>query len=259
MKKAIQGGWLGVLLALALCAAGTAQAQKGVGGETRNVEVLSVDGNVVVVREDKGTQEYTVPSTFFVTVDGKEVALADLEPGMKGSAIVTKFTSVRPVHVTEIRMGTVVSQTARSVTVREADGKVHRFTQGEADERGVRLYMDGKPVRISGLNPGDELTATVVSAGPPEILTAADVDAAMAAADEPAAVTADAAAADEEPAPAAAGDDAAQESATEPEEMTGIRWMWALLLVAIVIVLVWMFARKKPGTDKPRVDVKDRK
>ncbi|MGH8251583.1 MAG: hypothetical protein ACREVI_12950 [Steroidobacteraceae bacterium] len=245
MSKFIQGRWLGALFALMVLATFTAQAQKGVGGEERNIEVISVDGNVVVVREDKGTQEYTVPSTFFVTVDGKEVALADLKPGMKGDAIVTEFTSVRPVHVATVNMGTVVSQTGRSVTVKEADGKIHRFTQGEADERGVRLYMDdGKAVRISGLNPGDELTATVVSAGPPEILTAADVDAALAAGDEPVAATAaDADAATE----ASAAADAAPELATEPEEITSKLWIWILLLVVLALLLVWVFSRKKPA------------
>lgn len=254
MHKINQGKWLGALLALAILAAGTAQAQKGVGGEERNIEVISVDGNVLVVREDEGTQEYTVPSTFFVTVDGKEVALADLKPGMKGSAIVTEFTSVRPVHVADISMGTVVNQTGRSVTVREADGKIHRFTQGEADERGVRLYMDGRAVRISGLNPGDELTATVVSAGPPEILTAADVATAMATADEPAAMTANAAADAETP--ATSENDATPEPVTEPEQATAQLWIWVLLLVALAILLVWMFSRKKPRTDQPRIDVK---
>jgi hypothetical protein len=62
-------------------------------------------------------------------------------------------------------MGTVISQTGRSVVVKEDTGQIHRFSQREADARDVQIYMDGKPVRIFNLNPGDKITATIVSAG----------------------------------------------------------------------------------------------
>lgn len=256
MNKFKQGGWLGMLLALALCVTGAVQAQSDKDADVRNVEVISVEGNRVVVRDEQGTNEYTVPSTFEVTVGGKPVALADLKAGMKGTATVTQFTSVRPVHVTNINMGTVVHQAARSVIVKNDDGRMNRFTQSEADERGVRLYMDGKAVRISDLNAGDQLTATVVSSGPPEILTAQDVDAAMAAAGEPVAATVDASA--EATAGATAEADAATEAASAPEEaasdLTSNVWLWVLVLLVLAIV-IWLLSRRKPKQDV-KIDVR---
>ena len=99
---------------------------------------------------------------------------------MKGTAMITTTTTQRPVYVTTIKMGTVTYQTARSIQIKEDNGKVHKFTQSEIDARGVRLYMGDTPIRISQLNPGDKVTATIVSEGKPEILTAQAVDAQLA-------------------------------------------------------------------------------
>ena len=41
--------------------------------DVRNFEVISVDGNKLVVRDQKGTQQYTVPDDFRFTVDGKKL------------------------------------------------------------------------------------------------------------------------------------------------------------------------------------------
>ena len=90
---------------------------------TRNFEVLSTDGNHLVVRDETGIQEYTVPEDFRFTVDGKELAAAELKPGMRGTATLTDATSTRAVHVTNVKMGTVISQTGRSVTIKGDDGK----------------------------------------------------------------------------------------------------------------------------------------
>lgn len=253
MNKLNQGQWLGVLLALALCVSGAAQAQTTQSTDVRNFEVISIDGNNLVVRDQHGTHEYTVKPDFRFTVDGKSMAVGDLRPGMKGTATITKTTTVRPVYVTTVKMGSVVSQTGRSVTVKEEDGKIHRFTQSEADERGVRLYMDDKPVRIFDLNPGDQLTATIVSSGPPEILTTQDVDATLAAVAASAEATADASADTAASVPAAAATGQAEPSAAEavtaaaptpePDMESGNIWLWVLLLIVLAL-MVWMFVRK---------------
>jgi hypothetical protein len=83
------------LCALALFAAGNAVAQTTT--DVRNFEVISVDGNYLVVRDQIGTHEYNVPADFRFMVDGKSMAVGDLKPGMKGPATITKTTTVRPV------------------------------------------------------------------------------------------------------------------------------------------------------------------
>lgn len=100
-----------MLLALAHCASGATQAQTAQSTDVRNFEVISIDENDLVVRDQRGTHEYTVKPDFRFTVDGKSMAVGDLRPGMKGTATITKTTMVRPVYVTTVKMGSVVSQT----------------------------------------------------------------------------------------------------------------------------------------------------
>ena len=141
MHKIKQGGGLALLLAIALFSPITTYAQTTVTARESNFELIAVDGNVLVVRDQNGTRELTVPPDFRFTVDGKSLAVGDLKAGMKGKAVITTTTTQRPVYVTTIKQGTVTYQTARSIQIKEDNGKVHKFTQSEIDTRGIRLYM----------------------------------------------------------------------------------------------------------------------
>jgi hypothetical protein len=250
-----------VLAALALTLLGTG----GVTAQTQTVktdvlmfEVIAVDGNNVVVRDQNGTRALTVPEDFRFTVDGKPMSVHDLTPGMKGSATVTTTTTVRPVYVTEVKKGVVTRQIGTSVSVRTEEG-VRRFTQSELDKRGVEIYMKGQRVRVTDLKEGDQLTATIVTPGPPEVLSEKEVQATLAAAPgaaEPAlAATAETPAATEAPpatamtetppaeTPAAASD--------EPVVITGEetpksdrRWIW-IVLVAIVVIGILLMRKRR--------------
>lgn len=232
------------ILATAFCVVAMAQAAAK---DVRHIKVVSVDGDTVVVWDQFGGQQYTVPEAFRFTVDGKELAAAELEAGMEGTADVANAMAVKPVHITEINMGKVVSQVGRSVTVRDENGQVHRFTQSEADERGVRFVMDGKPIGISRLEPGDELSVTIVSEQPPEILTASDVAASIEGTNVP---TAAAAAPAEEPVTPVAATTAV-DAGDEISAATDQGRLWLLILAVIAIAaILWLVLRKKP---KPKV------
>ncbi len=69
---------------------------------------------------------------------------------------------------------------AMSVTVREPDGNVRRFTQGELDAKGIVIVKDGRPIRVEDLRRGDKLTATIVTNAPPTVLTEKEVQATLA-------------------------------------------------------------------------------
>ena len=181
MYKVKQAGGLSLLLAIALLSPIATYAQTTTTSRESDFEIIAVDGNYLVVRDQNGTRELTVPPDFRFTVDGKSLAVSDLKAGMKGTAVVTTTTTQRPVYVTTIKQGTVTYQTARSIQIKEDNGKVHKFTQGEIDSRGIRLYMGDTPIRISQLNPGDKVSATIVTEGKPEIVTAQAVDAKLAA------------------------------------------------------------------------------
>ena len=134
---------------------------------------------LVVVSDQTGAREVTVPDDFKFTVDGKSMSVHELTPGMKGTAQVTTTTVVRPVTVTTIKKGTVVKRVRDAVYVKTEDGSTRKFTKSELEQRGIQVIMDGKPVRLADLKGGDMLTATIVTAGPPEVLTAKDVQAVL--------------------------------------------------------------------------------
>ena len=154
-------------------------AQQSSTTETKTFEVLAVEGNRLVVRLPEGTRELTVPDDFRFTVNGKSLTLHELAPGQRGTATITTRTTVTPVTVTEVKDGTVVQRSGSTLIVRTG-GDVKMFTQGEVDKRGVKIMRGGKPVQLSELREGDKLSATIITAQPPRIVTEKEVNATLA-------------------------------------------------------------------------------
>jgi hypothetical protein len=273
----LKWGIVAIAAVVGLVAAGAAQAQTHMSTETKSFEIISVDGNDLVVKGPEGAREITVPPDFLFTVNGKKMSVGELKPGMKGTAVITTTTTVHPVFVTEVKNGEVVKALGTSVIVRSKDG-YKMFTQGEVDKRGVRVYKDGKPVQLSDLRERDQLTATIVTEGPPHVMTEKQVEATLAATPVPAAPAPMAAApaaaapaavatepASAAPAPAAststetttttttsvaeAPTAASAAPATAPAEEPakgGSSWvLWAVLILAAIIVLFFVFRRSK--------------
>jgi len=172
-----------VLAAAVVCAtAGVSQAQTtSTSTETKSFEVLAVEGHTLVVRLPEGTRELTVADDFRFTVNGQQLSVTQLKPGMKGTAVVTTRTTVTPVTVTEVKNGTVAMQTGMSIIVRTDEG-IKSFTQGDVDKRGVKIYRSGKPAQISDFREGDKLSATIITSKPPTVLTEKEVQATLATA-----------------------------------------------------------------------------
>ena len=245
-----QKWWPALLLAavLAVPFAGAAQAQTTTTTEVNKFEILAVDGNNLVVRNEKGTHDYVVPDDFRFTVDGKKLSVKELKPGMKGTATVTTKTTLTPVTVTEIKEGTVVSATNYSVNVRSSEG-VRRFTQSELDDRGVQILKEGRIIRIRDLRQGDQITATIFSKAPPVVLTETEVQATLAAAAPatPAAAASTQAATAAPPAAAPPASPAPVKAAPPPPPAAeGTPWLWYILIV-IVLAFLWFFLARKKG------------
>lgn len=258
-----------VALATLLCAgAASAQDTKTQKTDVFTFEVISVDGNNVVVNDSSGARELTVPDDFRFTVDGKPMSVHDLKAGMKGTAAVTTTTTTRPVYVTTVKKGTVVRQAGTSVWVKTDDGTTRKFTKSEVDARGIKIIMDGKPTRLVDLKAGDTLSATIVTPAPPEVLTQKDVQAVLdaplaelAAAQPPAAEPAAAEAAPAaaatamaeappaaEPPPATATPVAMEstpEATTPAEEPANRTPLWIGLFVIVVVGAFLLMRRRR--------------
>jgi hypothetical protein len=149
--------------------------------ETKSFEVLAVTGNELDVKLPEGTRELTVPDDFRFTVNGQQLSVHQLKPGMKGTATITTRTTVTPVTVTEIKNGQVVVRSGAGIIVRTGEG-VKSFTQGDVDKRGVKIVRDGQPVQLSELREGDRLSAVIITSLPPKVMTEREVNATLAAA-----------------------------------------------------------------------------
>ena len=181
-----QAAWLAgffamLVLGFTFAGASRAQTQTTTTVDVRNFEVIAVDGNHLVLRDERGTNEYTVPGDFVFTVDGKKMTVADLKAGMKGKATVTTTTTVVPVVVTELRSGVVLSIGMNSVTVLDrSDGVRKKFTRDQLNARGIQVFKDGRVIPISELNKGDDIVATIVSQRAPDVVTEQEVQATLA-------------------------------------------------------------------------------
>jgi len=171
----------GVAIAAAMVwlTAVAAMAQTATVSETKSFEVLAVEGNLLYVRLPEGTRGLTVPDDFRFTVNGQQMSVQQLKPGMKGTATITTRTTVTPVTVTEVKNGTVVVRSGASIIVRTDEG-VRSFTQGEVDKRGVKIVRDGQPVQLTELREGDRLTAMIITSLPPRVMTEKEVTATLA-------------------------------------------------------------------------------
>jgi hypothetical protein len=178
---------------------------------------------------------------------------------MKGTATITTTTTTRSVQVTEVKSGEVVNNTGSTVIVRSESG-YQMFGPGDVEKRGIKIYRGGKRVDLSELRKGDRLSATLVTEGPPQVMTEQQVQATLAAAPAPAASPAPVAA-PAAPAPAAspavgaapaAGGSAAGSApaggtpaasapapaATGGAEESGSYMLWIGGLIALVLIVV---------------------
>ena len=193
MSRVIPTCTLAGVMVLTIAALASARQQTTT-TETKNFEVIAVTGNDLVVKLPEGTRELTVPEDFRFVVDGQQMSVHELKPGMKGSAKITTKTTLHPVTVTEVKNGTV-RQVAGSTIIVQTDQGFRSFTQGDIDKRGVKIVRDGQPAQLSDFHTGDLLTATIITSKPPRVVTERQVQATLARSAPPAAAAA--------PAPAA--------------------------------------------------------
>ena len=151
---------------------------------------------------------------------------------------ITTTTTVTPVHTTQVRNAEVVQASANSIIVRGAKG-FQMYTEGDVEKRGIKVYKNGRPVTFSDLHAGDKLTATIVTEGPPKVVTQREVQARLASPPPPPST---AAATAPSSATAAAPSSSSVPASTERPQANGTLWLIVGGLAAAVLALVVIMA-----------------
>ena len=167
---------IGVLLAVAI--ATTAQVKTTTnttpGTPAKEVsaergEVINVSGNDLFVKMDDGQIRHipNVPESARVTVDGKELGIHDLQPGMKLERTITTTTTPQTVTKVETVTGKVFHVAPpKTVILTLENGENQQFTVPV----GQKFTVDGKETDVFDLKKGMTVTATRITESPETVV-----------------------------------------------------------------------------------------
>jgi RNase P/RNase MRP subunit p29 len=133
-------------------------------------EVVAVSGNDLVVKMEDGTLRnfMGVPESARVTVEGKQLSIHDLKPGMKLERTITTTTTPQVVTTVHTVKGKVVQvQPPHRVTLRLEDGSVQQFKIPD----GQKFNVNGQETDAFGLHNGMEISATKVVSEPQNVIS----------------------------------------------------------------------------------------
>ena len=132
-------------------------------------EVVTVSGNDLVVKMEDGTLRHfaNVPESARVTVDGQQLGIHDLKPGMKLQRTITTTTTPKTITTVQSVTGKVwhVSPPS-SVILTLADGTNQQFKI----PKDQKFNVDGQMVDAWGLKKGMNVTATKVVEAPLDVV-----------------------------------------------------------------------------------------
>jgi LPXTG-motif cell wall-anchored protein len=123
--------------------------------------VVSVDGNDLIVKMDDGTIRHfpNVPESARATVDGQQLGIHDLKPGMHLQRTITSTTTPMTITTVQTVTGTVWHVTPPlAVILTLEDGKNESFKI----PKGQKFNINGQMVDAWGLQKGMKISATKV-------------------------------------------------------------------------------------------------
>jgi hypothetical protein len=138
------------------------QGQTTSTAQVERAEVVYVSGNELVVKMDTGEiRSITVPDTARAYVDGKEVTVHDLKPGMKLQRTITTTQTPRVVTTVRTVSGKVFAINAPYTLVLSfPDGSPNKQYKIPKDQV---FMVDGRKTTAFELQRGTPITATVVT------------------------------------------------------------------------------------------------
>jgi len=146
-----------------------------VGAPTKTVkvargEIVYVSGNSVVVKMEDGTLRHfdNVPDSTTVTVDGKQLNVHQIKPGMKIEKQTIITTTPKMITTVKTVTGTVWQVTPPlSVILTLEDGKNQRFKIPQ----GQKFHVNGKETDAFGLRKGMKIDAQMVIEQPETVVS----------------------------------------------------------------------------------------
>jgi hypothetical protein len=137
-------------------------AEKGtVATQVESGEVVTVSGNDLVVKMADGTIRHfaNVPESARATVDGQQMGIHDLKPGMKLQRTITTTTTPKTITTVQSVTGKVWHVSPpNSVILTLEDGKNQKFKI----PKNQKFNIDGQMVDAWGLKKGMKIAATRV-------------------------------------------------------------------------------------------------
>lgn len=133
-------------------------------------EVVLVDGNDLVVKKEDGTLVHfpNVSESARITVDGKQVGIHDLKPGMKLQRTITTTTTPQTIKTVQTVTGKVWHVTPPlSVVLTLEDGTHQSFKI----PKGQKFNVEGQMVDAFSLRKGMTITATKIVETPVTVVT----------------------------------------------------------------------------------------
>jgi hypothetical protein len=129
--------------------------------QVENGEVVTVSGNDLVVKMADGSIRHiaNVPESARVTVDGQQLGIHDLKPGMKLQRTITTTTTPKTITTVQSVTGTVWNvMPPVSVILTLADGKNQKFKI----PKNQKFNVQGQMVDAWGLRKGMTISATKI-------------------------------------------------------------------------------------------------
>jgi hypothetical protein len=131
-------------------------------------EVVYVSGNEVVVRMENGEiRHFTAPEGARATVDGKELSVHELKPGMKLQRTITTTTTPKLVTTVRTIQGKVFSvNPPLSVILSMPEGGTKQYKI----PKDQKFMIDGQEKTAFALKKGMNITATVITQVPETVV-----------------------------------------------------------------------------------------
>lgn len=156
----VKKGLVCVMLVAIVLVGGAVVAQEVTTLEIKRGTVVSVwDNDLVVEMLDGATRHVEVPQGFTFNVDGKELPVSALKPGMNLTAVVKTTTKPVEVNTTEVKKGRVLRASGPTVIIRNEETKEVKKYTVPSD---FPFWVDGQKKTVYDLREGMNVTARIV-------------------------------------------------------------------------------------------------